>query len=164
MPTNFPGSLDTTTQLPTTRADGSTMATNHAADHDNVNAAAVAVETKLGLGSTTPTAGLYLRGTATGSAWQNANFAAKTTTYSAVVGDDILTADATGAAFTITLPSAVTAGAGWDLTIIRINSGANNVTIATVSSQTISGAASYVLTVQWGAVTLVSNGTNWLAV
>src|SRR4051812_45345732 len=71
MPTNYPGSLDTTTQLPSTRADGTAMATNHAADHDNVNGAALALETKIGAGSSTPTSGTVLTGTGTGtSAWQ----------------------------------------------------------------------------------------------
>lgn len=55
MPTNFPGSLDTTTQLPTNRADGTALATNHAADHDNADAAIVAVETKVGSGASVPT-------------------------------------------------------------------------------------------------------------
>jgi len=165
MPTNFPGSLDTTTQLPTTRADGTTMATNHAADHDNANAAVVAVETKVGTGSTTSTAGQYLRGTGAGtSAWQHFAYANKTTTYTITTADDVISADATSAAFTVTLPSAATAGAGRQFTVKRTNAGTNNVTVGTTSSQTIDGATTYLLDQQYSSITVVSDGTNWMVI
>lgn len=54
MPTNYPTALDTTTQLPTTRAENTPSGTNHAADHNNADAAIVAVETKLGSGASVP--------------------------------------------------------------------------------------------------------------
>src|SRR6266705_2952260 len=149
MPTNFPGSLDTTTQLPTTRADGTTMATNPAADHDNANAAVVAVETKVGTGSTTSTAGQYLRGTGAGtSAWQHFAYANKTTTYTITTADDVISADATSAAFTVK----------------RTNAGTNNVTVGTTSSQTIDGATTYLLDQQYSSITVVSDGTNWMVI
>jgi hypothetical protein len=46
--TNYPSALDTTTQLPNTRADGTVMAGNHAQDHDNLSDAVRAIETELG--------------------------------------------------------------------------------------------------------------------
>lgn len=48
MGTNYPGALDTTTNLPTNRTDSTTSATNHEQDHDNANAAIVAIETVIG--------------------------------------------------------------------------------------------------------------------
>lgn len=48
MPTNYPGALDTTTQLPNARADNTTAATNHASDHNNLSDAVRAIETELG--------------------------------------------------------------------------------------------------------------------
>jgi hypothetical protein len=47
----FPSALVTTTQLPNTRADATTTATNHAADHNNLADEVIAVEAALG---TTP--------------------------------------------------------------------------------------------------------------
>jgi hypothetical protein len=46
--TNYPGSLDTTTQLPNNRSDATTSATSHAQDHDNLADSVLAVETELG--------------------------------------------------------------------------------------------------------------------
>ena len=59
----------------------------------------------------------------------------------------------------ITLPSAI-GHAGASFGIKR--SGSANVTIATTSAQTIDGGASLVLTVQFHAVTLISDGANWI--
>lgn len=70
MPTNYPTSLDTGATLPTTRADATAMATNHKNDHDNVAGAAIALETKVGIGANTPVSGTVLTGTGVGtSAW-----------------------------------------------------------------------------------------------
>lgn len=82
----------------------------------------------------------------------------KTTTYTSTATDDILTADAAGGAFTITLHAAST----WTktLTIKRINSGANAVTVDANASETIDGALTRVLGQQYESVTLASTGTN----
>lgn len=82
-----------------------------------------------------------------------------TTAYTALPGD-IIIADATTAAFTVTLPNP-SARAG--VTVTRKNSGANNVTISTPSGQ-IEGASTLVLSTQWQTVTLRSDGTNYYPV
>lgn len=72
----------------------------------------------------------------------------------------------TGGSVTATLPSAVTAGDGWLVTIQHIGS-ANKVNIATVSSQTITvpiagGATTGFELVSFGeTITLTSDGANW---
>jgi hypothetical protein len=66
-------------------------------------------------------------------------------------------------AYTITLPSAASAGAGFEY-IVKDgpgNAATNNITIATTSSQTIDGASSVVIDDDYGVRGFVSNGTNW---
>ena len=46
--TQFPGALVTTTQLPNDRADATTTATNHIADHNNLANEVIAIEAELG--------------------------------------------------------------------------------------------------------------------
>ncbi len=48
MPTNFPDDLDTTAELPNDRADGTETETNHAADHNNLADAVIAIQAELG--------------------------------------------------------------------------------------------------------------------
>jgi hypothetical protein len=90
-------------------------------------------------------------------------FAAKTTTYAVLTADEILTGDAAGGAFSITLPTAVGV-TGRAYTIKRINSGANAVTVATTGGQTIDGAATVALSTQWQVLRVVSDGANWLTI
>lgn len=84
-----------------------------------------------------------------------------TTTYTVVSGDSAIEANATSGAFTITLMSAVSAGAGFCLGIGKSDSTANIVTIDAAGAETIDGDLTYLLTKQWHGVELVSNGTNW---
>jgi hypothetical protein len=46
---NYPTSLDTTTELPTNRADSTPSATNHAEDHNDLALAVMALEAKVGI-------------------------------------------------------------------------------------------------------------------
>lgn len=87
----------------------------------------------------------------------------KTADYTVLAANlgSIIYADPTGGAITITLISAVTAGDGAHITIKHAGT-ANNVTISTVSAQTIDGVTSWVLKERYSFVTLVSNGANWL--
>jgi hypothetical protein len=87
----------------------------------------------------------------------------KTSDYTVLAADmgAIIYADPTGAAIAITLISAVTAGDGAHITVKHAGT-ANNVTIATVSAQTIDGVTSWVLKERYSFITLVSNGANWL--
>jgi hypothetical protein len=62
-------------------------------------------------------------------------------------------------ATTFTLPTAVgNNGLTYDIT----NSNTGVVTIATVSSQTISGLSTVILDSQWQSVTVRSDGSNWI--
>jgi hypothetical protein len=91
------------------------------------------------------------------------NIVTKTASYTALISDEIITGDATTSGFTITLPTAV-GKTGQTFTIKRINSGSNNVTVGTTSSQTIDGSTTYVLSAQYKYVKVVSDGTNWIIV
>ncbi|MEM3097392.1 MAG: tail fiber protein [Nitrososphaerales archaeon] len=48
MPTNYPNNLDTTVQLPNNRANNTVNALVHAAHHNNISDAIIAIETELG--------------------------------------------------------------------------------------------------------------------
>lgn len=88
---------------------------------------------------------------------------AQTGSYSVVVGDrnKLVTIDASGAVATVGLPVAATAGDGFRVTIKKIDSSSNSVTIDGSGAETIDGAANVVITNQWTAFTLVCNGTSW---
>jgi hypothetical protein len=63
-------------------------------------------------------------------------------------------------AFTVTLP-APTAGRVLRFKDISGTAGTNHVTISQHSSETIDGATTYVLNINWAGIVLQSNGTNW---
>ena len=90
-------------------------------------------------------------------------FATKTAAYTLTATDSIIKADATAAAFTLTLPTAVGI-AGRMYTVKRVNAGVNAVTVDAAGAQTIDGAATHVLSAQWQTVRLVSDGVGWLVV
>jgi hypothetical protein len=87
--------------------------------------------------------------------------ATKTSAYTLTATDSVILADATSAAFQVTLPSAVGI-AGRQYTIKRTNSGSNNVTVGTTSSQLIEGANTKTLGSQWAFLTVTSDGTGWV--
>ena len=93
----------------------------------------------------------------------NRAIVSKTSAYTLTANDSVILADSTGAAFTLTLP-AVAGTSGTVYTVLRVNAGANNVTIDGNASETINGATTYVLTAQWQAVEIISNGTAWYAI
>jgi hypothetical protein len=84
----------------------------------------------------------------------------KTSAYTLRAVDALCRADATGGAFTVTLPSAV-AYQGIPFTVKRTNSAANNVTVGTTASQTIDGVTTVTLAAQYDRVTVISDGANW---
>lgn len=98
-----------------------------------------------------------------GRAWYIPDASAKTGVYSVVAADEskLITADATGGAFQITLPVTLIS-TGMALRIVKIDASANAVTIAP-SSGNINGAASLTLTRQFSAVECVWNGSTWYA-
>lgn len=72
---------------------------------------------------------------------------------------EIILVNATSGGITITMPSAVSND--YLYSIKKTDSSSNSVTIATTSSQTIDGGTTAVILVQYAAVTLVSDGSNW---
>jgi hypothetical protein len=72
MAINFPTSKDDGTSLPNPSGTNTQNSPDHAGLHTNENAAIIAVETKVGTGSSTPTSGTVLAGSGTGtSAWSS---------------------------------------------------------------------------------------------
>jgi hypothetical protein len=109
---------------------------------------------------TAPGSGRQIKPTA--STVVNRAIQTKTSAYTLTANDSVILADASGGAFTLTLPTAVGIS-GTVYTIKRI-SASNNVTIDGAGAETIDGAATYVLTAQWQAVELISNGTSWFVI
>lgn len=73
MSSNYPSSLDTTTQLP--QPAGTSLLTNpdHAAGHTNLSGAVIGLETKLGVSAGSPTLNTFLQGSGNGtSVWSSA--------------------------------------------------------------------------------------------
>ncbi len=72
MATNFPTSLDNSTSLPYPSSTSARNAPSLAGGQDNQNDSLIAIQTKLGIGASTPTSGKFLTGTGTGtSSWAN---------------------------------------------------------------------------------------------
>lgn len=86
-----------------------------------------------------------------------------TGTDSVVAGDrhKILLCDATSAAFTLTMLLAASAADGFTLTIVKTDATANAVTLDGSGSELIGGAATFALSGQGDAATLVCDGTGW---
>lgn len=84
----------------------------------------------------------------------------KTGAYVATVSDNVILADGTGGAFHVTLPTAVNRN-GATLTVKKIDSSANVITIDTTSSQTIDGVTTKVISTQYQSYTVVSDNANW---
>lgn len=102
-----------------------------------------------------------LKSGAVGLALNNVVIKSATYASSATKGEYIL-ANAGSGGFTITLPTAV--GNTNSYSVKKIDSTANVVTVVTTASQTIDGGASALLKVQYVAITVVSDGSNWYVV
>ena len=89
--------------------------------------------------------------------------ATKTGNYTLLTTDYQIFGDATGGAFTVTLPTA-SSGTGQIYSIIKTDAVANNVTVQGNGAELINAANTYVLTVQFQSVTIISNGTKWLVI
>lgn len=90
----------------------------------------------------------------------NRNIDTKTTDYTLDSGDDVILANASSAALVMTLPSASGANQeGKVYDIKKTDSTSNNVTVSGV--QNIDGALTAVLSLQYEAITVISNGTQW---
>jgi hypothetical protein len=84
------------------------------------------------------------------------NYVAKTGAYTATDADYVI--DCTSGTFTVTLPAS--SGRTGRILIIK-NSGAGTITVDGNASETIDGAATYSLSVQYATVQIMSDGTNW---
>jgi hypothetical protein len=78
--------------------------------------------------------------------------------------DRFVLADATAAALTVTLPSAIGLRGLGAFTVKRINGGGNAVTVEGSGSETIDGAANVSLSSQWDRITVISDNANWLRI
>lgn len=98
------------------------------------------------------------------AAGYSANVASKTGAYTLTTSDAIVLANATSAAFTVTLPSTASVPTGRRFAIKKVDSSANAVSVNTTSSQTIDGGTTYSLSTQWQSLSVVSDGTNWVII
>lgn len=86
--------------------------------------------------------------------------AAKTANYTATSADSVIYCDATGGAFTITLPAAASQP-GRLYTVKKTDASANAITVDPNGAETIDGFSGRTLGYQYGFETYVSDGTNW---
>ena len=102
---------------------------------------------------------LFVNGVAVSGGGGSATFSRKTTTYTAVSGDNII-ADTTSAGFTITLPATPSSGSN-----VRIvdggNFNVNNLTVARNGSTIEGGVLDFILDVRGVEVLFVYDGTTW---
>jgi hypothetical protein len=85
----------------------------------------------------------------------------KSAAYTVTASDGIIECDVTSAAFTITLPTAVGI-AGRMYAFVKTDTSVNAVTIDGAGAETINGALTKTLSVQYDTLIIYSNGTNWL--
>lgn len=85
---------------------------------------------------------------------------AKTGAYTAAIGDHVITCDASGGAFTVTLPAA-SGVAGRIYHIKKTDSSGNAVTVDGNSGETIDGALTQVINVQYDSMMIICDGSNW---
>lgn len=83
-----------------------------------------------------------------------------TTTYTILASDETILADASGGAFTVTLPTAVGI-TGKRYSIKKTDSSTNAVTVDGDGAETIDGDANFELALQDEVIGLVSDGTEW---
>lgn len=94
------------------------------------------------------------------SMWLPMNTVSVTAAYTMTGRDKIVLANATGGAFTVTLPDATLRKNQQPLIVKRTNAGGNAVTVGSASG-TIDGAATQSLAAQYATLSVVSDGTNW---
>lgn len=111
----------------------------------------------VGIGTNAPTSTLQVAGS------QALAITTKTATYTATASDHTILCNNTGGAITINLPAA--AGCSGRVYVIKKISGVLlNVTIDPNGAETIDGASTRVLTLQYETVMIQSNGTSWFII
>jgi hypothetical protein len=98
---------------------------------------------------------LQVNGSISGIGFKQA-YVTKTGAYTAT--DDDYVIDCTSGTFTVTLPAS--SGRTGRILIIK-NSGAGTITVDGNGAETIDGAATYSLAVQYATIQIISDGTNW---
>jgi hypothetical protein len=109
------------------------------------------------IGNTTASTAVFTTMTTSGAYF---TISTKSSAYTLTTTDFTILANASTAAFTLTLPTAVNAS-GQVYVIKKTDSSANAVTISTTLSQTIDNLSSYSLGYQYQGVVLQSNNSNW---
>lgn len=87
---------------------------------------------------------------------------AKTAAYTVTVDDStkLITVDASSTGLTVTLLASATAGDGFEVSVKKIDSSSNAVTVDGNGSETLDGSATYVLNDQYETVTLRCDASN----
>jgi len=83
----------------------------------------------------------------------------KVAAYLAAVGDLVL-CDTSGGGFPVTLPTAI-GNSGKSVTVKKISSDGNELTLDTLLAQEIDGETSQIWSDQFASMTVVSDGANW---
>lgn len=102
---------------------------------------------------------LYVHGQIVGSGAFSLPYAAKTGAYTVTESDYAI--NVTSGTFTVALPTAV--GISGRIYVIK-NSGTGTVTVDASGTQTIDGSLTAVLYSRYSAVTIQSNGVNWVVI
>ena len=108
----------------------------------------------VGLGTLTPTSTLQVLGSL------SINLTIKSTSAVLADSENVIMANAAGAALTLTLPSA-TGITGRQYSIKKVDTSGHAVTVSAGNGQLIDGAASFVLTTPYKFVTVITDGSNW---
>jgi hypothetical protein len=89
----------------------------------------------------------------------------RTGAYTATQDDYLILCDATSAGFTVSLPSASAVGmTGKILVVKKIDASGNSITLDGFLSETIDGALTQTISVQWSPFAIMSNGTAWFKI
>lgn len=88
------------------------------------------------------------------------NVKSKSSAYTATTTDVVLLCDASGGAFTITLPAAAD-NTNRVYIIKKIDSSVNAVTVDGNASETIDGGTTAVITTQYESIIIFCDGSNW---
>jgi len=93
-------------------------------------------------------------------AYANPEVNPRTAAYTITDQDDVILGNASGGAFSVTLPTAI-GRQGRIFTVKKTDSSGNAVTISTTGGQTIDGAVSVSLGAQFSSRMVMSDGANW---
>lgn len=122
---------------------------------NNIN---VIIGTLLSIGS--PADGTVTRAKMAQGALADLSYSTKTTTYTATDSDDLILADTSGGAWTLTLPAASGVG-GKRLWIKKTSSDTDALTIDGNGSETIDGETSLTLNGEGAYIEIICDGSNW---